>query len=327
MSKELKYQDYTSTWIDAFERIRDFIDFNIHDLIIDIIHVGSTSVDTLGAKPIIDIDIVFEDYIDEIIETLSRNGYEYEGFKGIDGRHSFRRKTDDFYEHHLYACHKDSDELKKHLTFKRALQNNPQYRIAYSNLKQKLIKENNKDRVLYTNSKSALIESILKEESIMKSIVLAGGCFWGVEAYFKQLNGVNYSEVGYIDGGGSTTYKEVCEGGGHAEAVLLRYDETLISLKKILDHMFNIIDPTSINKQGNDRGVQYRSGIYNYHDEQHAFIKNYLNIRQKEYSKPFAIDIKNNLTFYSAEDYHQEYLGKNKNGYCHVDLNSHSNVE
>ena len=161
----------------------------------------------------------------------------------------------------------------------------------------------------------------------MKSIVLAGGCFWGVEAYFKQLPEVTTTEVGYINGNGETTYEEVCRGGGHAEAVLIKYDDTEISLKKILDHLFNIIDPTSINKQGNDRGVQYRTGIYNYLPEQLTFINNYLNVRQKEFKNPFQIEIKNDLTFFPAEDYHQDYLGKNKNGYCHVKLESYKDVE
>ncbi len=161
----------------------------------------------------------------------------------------------------------------------------------------------------------------------MKSIVLAGGCFWGVEAYFKQLEGIHDTSVGYIDGEGKTSYKEVCDSSGHAEAVLIHYDENQISLKKILDHLFNIIDPTSINKQGNDVGVQYRTGIYNYHPEDLPFINNYLMIRQKEYDRALALDLKTNLTFYNAEDFHQDYLGKNKNGYCHIDLSSHKNVK
>ena len=161
----------------------------------------------------------------------------------------------------------------------------------------------------------------------MRSIVFAGGCFWGVEAYFKQLEGVEHTEVGYIDGTGEATYEEVCAGSGHAEAVLIRYDESIISLKKLLDHLFNIIDPTSVNKQGNDVGVQYRTGIYNYANDEIPFIKNYLNIRAKKYDKPLALDLKTNLTFFPAEEYHQDYLEKNKHGYCHIDLNSYKNVK
>jgi methionine-S-sulfoxide reductase len=161
----------------------------------------------------------------------------------------------------------------------------------------------------------------------MKNIVFAGGCFWGVEAYFKMIDGVLDTEVGYINGDGETDYKQVCNGSGHAEAVLIEYDETAVSMKKLLDHLFNIIDPTSINKQGHDIGVQYRTGIYNYHEEDLGFIKSYIQMRQKEYKKPIVLELATNLVFYKAEDYHQDYLDKNKNGYCHVDLNSHKNVE
>lgn len=161
----------------------------------------------------------------------------------------------------------------------------------------------------------------------MKSIILAGGCFWGVEAYFKQLQGVTDSETGYVDGNHATSYEKVCAGSGHAEAVLIHYDEDIISLKKLLDHLFNIIDPTSINKQGNDVGVQYRTGIYNYTPEQKPFIDSYLVVRQKEYKRPLRLDLKTGLAFYKAEEYHQDYLSKNKNGYCHIDLSSHKNVK
>lgn len=161
----------------------------------------------------------------------------------------------------------------------------------------------------------------------MKSIVFAGGCFWGVEAYFGMIEGVTDTEVGYIDGSDSPTYEEVCNKSGHAEAVYIKYDEEVVSLNKLLDHLFNIIDPTSINKQGADVGIQYRTGIYNYPQEQYRFIQNYIQIRQREYSKPIVLDLKTNLPFYKAEEYHQDYLKKNKNGYCHVDLNSHKNVE
>lgn len=161
----------------------------------------------------------------------------------------------------------------------------------------------------------------------MKSIIFAGGCFWGVEAYFKQLEGVIETEVGYIDGPGNVTYNQVCDAVGHAEAVRIDYDETVISLKKLLDHLFNIIDPTSINKQGNDVGIQYRTGIYNYAADEVPFIENYLTIRAKEYNKPLALETKTNLEFFKAEDYHQDYLEKNTSGYCHINLGSYKDVK
>ena len=327
MSKLLRLTDYNPLWQEEFTRLRDFLTFILRDLALDIVHVGSTSVPTMKAKPILDIDIIYEEQLPEIIRILLQNNYLYEGDKGIKHRHAFKQLTTNFYEHHLYVVKKGTEPLHNHLTIKRALQNNKKYRDLYSDLKSTLIAKNRKDRGLYTESKTSLIQTILKEGSIMKSIVLAGGCFWGVEAYFKQLNGVIDTEVGYINGNGETSYEEVCNASGHAEAVLIKYDDEVISLKKLLDHMFNIIDPTSINKQGNDVGIQYRSGIYNYLKEQKPFIENYFNIRQKEYRRPIHIELKTDLVFYPAEDYHQDYLHKNKNGYCHVDLNSHKNVE
>jgi len=161
----------------------------------------------------------------------------------------------------------------------------------------------------------------------MKSIVLAGGCFWGVEAYFKQLKGITETCTGYINGEGNPTYEEVCNFSGHAEAVMNHYDEEVISLKKLLDHFFNIIDPTSLNKQGNDVGIQYRSGIYNYSSDELPFIKNYLHIRQKEYHREIVIELASSLEFYQAEEYHQDYLEKHHYGYCHIDLGSYTKIK
>ena len=161
----------------------------------------------------------------------------------------------------------------------------------------------------------------------MKTIVFAGGCFWGVEAYFKQLDGITETCAGYINGEGEVTYEQVCNFSGHAEAVMLHYDEKVISLKKLLDHFFNIIDPTSLNKQGNDVGIQYRTGIYNYEDDQLPFIKNYFHIRQKEYDRDIVIELANNLPFYQAEEYHQDYLEKHQYGYCHIDLGSYTKIK
>ncbi len=327
MSKLLRYQEYDTNWKKEFETLKTHLDSLLTTLIIDILHIGSTSVESLGAKPILDIDVVFEENLELIIKILEKNDYLYEGEKGIPDRHAFKYLKNDFHEHHLYVIKQGSSNLCNHIRLKYALQNNPKYRKEYQSLKQQLISKNNKDRELYTNSKTNLIHAILKEESTMKSIVLGGGCFWGVEAYFKQLEGVTDTEVGYINGDGDTNYKEVCDGSGHAEAVLIKYDDDIISLKKILDHFFNIIDPTSINKQGPDVGVQYRTGIYNYLPEQAPFIENYISVRQKEYQKPIQVERLTNLTFYGAEENHQDYLEKNKNGYCHVNLASYKNVK
>ncbi len=156
----------------------------------------------------------------------------------------------------------------------------------------------------------------------MKKIILAGGCFWGVEAYYKRLIGVTDTQVGYANGNyANPTYEEICdEKATHAEAISVTYDEKVIALEKLLEHLFRIIDPTSVNKQGHDEGIQYRTGVYfeNINDEQAA--KDYVSLRQKDYRKPIAIEIQPLRGFYDAETYHQDYLDKNPHGYCHVDF-------
>jgi peptide-methionine (S)-S-oxide reductase len=156
----------------------------------------------------------------------------------------------------------------------------------------------------------------------MKKIILAGGCFWGVEAYFKKLKGVIDTDVGYVNGNiDNPTYEQVCdEVATHAEAVLIQYDPQAITLEKLLEHLLRIIDPTSINKQGHDEGVQYRTGVYYDDVSDVPVIERYLALRQKEFKKPFAIEVQPNKGFFDAETYHQDYLDKNPRGYCHVNF-------
>ncbi|MFZ9781912.1 MAG: peptide-methionine (S)-S-oxide reductase MsrA [Bacilli bacterium] len=156
----------------------------------------------------------------------------------------------------------------------------------------------------------------------MKTIYLAGGCFWGVEAYYKKLKGVVDTQVGYANGNyPNPTYEEVCdEKATHAEAVKVVYDAKVISLEKLLDHLFRIIDPTSVNKQGHDEGVQYRTGVYFETVEDEKVAKAYVARRQPEYKKPIAVEIQSLRGFYDAETYHQDYLDKNPFGYCHVNF-------
>lgn len=156
----------------------------------------------------------------------------------------------------------------------------------------------------------------------MKTIILAGGCFWGVEAYFSRIKGVLKTRVGYIDGvSDNPSYQEVCEGSGHAEAVYLEYDESLLSLEKVLKHFFRIIDPTQYNRQGHDIGKQYRSAIYYTEEVDRAFIVAFIDSIRSHYDKPIRTQVLMASTFYDAEEYHQKYLDKNPYGYCHVDLN------
>lgn len=155
-----------------------------------------------------------------------------------------------------------------------------------------------------------------------KEIYLAGGCFWGVQAYFDKIKGILETNVGYANGNSENpSYEDVIYNNtGHAETVHVRYDSDKISLEKILDYFFRIIDPTSINKQGNDRGNQYRTGIYYLHEEDGEIVHEFINSEQKKYEKRIVTEVEEIRNYYPAEEYHQKYLEKNPNGYCHIDL-------
>lgn len=156
----------------------------------------------------------------------------------------------------------------------------------------------------------------------MKKIVLAGGCFWGVEGYFDQLKGVLDTSTGYVDGNKKNpTYKEVCNGiATHAEAIEVTYDENLTSLETLLDHFFRIINPFSLNRQGHDIGRQYRTGIYYTDPEDATRIIDFMNQHFGLDIKKVRTEVKLCLDYELAEEYHQDYLKKNPNGYCHVDM-------
>ena len=157
----------------------------------------------------------------------------------------------------------------------------------------------------------------------MKKIVLAGGCFWGVEEYFSRIAGVNKTSVGYANGSKTDpTYEEVCSGTtNHAEAVYIEYDDYTLSLEKLLNAYWQIIDPTVMNRQGPDKGSQYRTGIYHYDETDVDIIQNSLAKEQNSYNDPIVTQTQPLKTFFNAEDYHQRYLKKNPNGYCHIKLN------
>lgn len=157
----------------------------------------------------------------------------------------------------------------------------------------------------------------------MKTIVFAGGCFWGVEAYFKQLKGVYGTKVGYANGNKENpSYTEVCNGiATHAEVVKIDYNPEEISLVKLLEHFFRIIDPTTLNRQGNDRGIQYRSGIYFTDIETKEISEAFIEKEQLNFVQKIVVSVEVLKNFYDAEAYHQDYLAKNPNGYCHIDLN------
>lgn len=156
----------------------------------------------------------------------------------------------------------------------------------------------------------------------MKKIVLAGGCFWGVAEYYRRLKGVVDTETGYANGNQDTvSYEAVCTGKtGHAEVVKIKYDETQISLNQILDHLFRMIDPLSLNQQGNDKGTQYRTGIYYENDDDLKIITDVVAKQQQNFSLPIQVEVTPLENYCSAEDYHQDYLVKNPQGYCHINF-------
>lgn len=155
---------------------------------------------------------------------------------------------------------------------------------------------------------------------MMKEIYLAAGCFWGTQAYFKKIEGVIKTTVGYANGlTEHTDYEHIFET-DHAETLKIIYDESKISLKKLLLYYFRVIDPTSINKQGNDEGRQYRTGIYYVDKEDLALINEVINEMKQKYGL-IAVEVKELKNFIKAEEYHQDYLDKHPSAYCHIDLN------
>ena len=155
-----------------------------------------------------------------------------------------------------------------------------------------------------------------------KIIYLAGGCFWGIQGYFDLLKGVIQSQVGYANSKiPNPSYTMVCsEQTAAVETLELIFDEEILSLEEILKRFFSIIDPFSLNSQGNDFGSQYRSGIYVRDSEMLPFINDFITNLQKHYPKPIVTEVKLLENFYPAETYHQKYLEKNPHGYCHIDL-------
>lgn len=152
------------------------------------------------------------------------------------------------------------------------------------------------------------------------TIVFAGGCFWGTEHYLKQIHGVTSTAVGYANSAvPSPTYKEVCTGRtGAAEAVEVAYDPREIDLAFLVRLYLNSIDPTSLNRQGNDVGTQYRTGVYYTSPAQKPAILGELRRVESLTDKPVVVEVLPLENFYPAEEYHQDYLDKNPGGYCHL---------
>ncbi|SCK02132.1 Peptide methionine sulfoxide reductase MsrA/MsrB [uncultured Eubacterium sp.] len=157
---------------------------------------------------------------------------------------------------------------------------------------------------------------------MIKTIYLAGGCFWGLQKLMKEIKGVVHSTAGYANGTGQAdaNYQKVCSGKtGFREAVRVDYDPAEVDLAALLHMFFYVIDPEAVNQQGNDVGSQYQSGIYyDAADEEAEETVLQLSAIERERYQHFAVEIKPIENFFDAEDYHQDYLDKNQGGYCHI---------
>lgn len=154
---------------------------------------------------------------------------------------------------------------------------------------------------------------------MLKTLYLAGGCFWGTQKYFDLLRGVVSTEVGYANGGTTApTYEDVKHGSGHAETVKVTFDDSVLPTETLLAHYFLTVDPVSVDRQGGDAGHQYRTGVY-YDDEsllpaiRASFAKTEAEIGAKPATELLPLE-----NFFPAEEYHQKYLEKNPGGYCHL---------
>ncbi len=148
----------------------------------------------------------------------------------------------------------------------------------------------------------------------MAKAILAAGCFWGIEQDFLETNGVTDTKVGYT--GGNTkdpTYKDICyKNTGHAEAIAVEFDETIISYATLLEKFWECHDPTQVNRQGVDVGTQYRSAIFYLDETQKEQAQKSIRIQQSQLKKPIATELSPAKTFYLAEDYHQRYVMKKR---------------
>lgn len=156
----------------------------------------------------------------------------------------------------------------------------------------------------------------------MKKIYLAGGCFWGMQGYFKRVLGIVETTVGYANGIVEDTNYNLIKETDHAETLEIVYDTRLISLEEILLRFFKIIDPTSLNKQGGDIGRQYRTGIYYIDSSDLGIITKIYKYIENKIDQKLVVEIEELKNYILAEDYHQDYLDKNPSGYCHINLSS-----
>lgn len=154
----------------------------------------------------------------------------------------------------------------------------------------------------------------------MKTIYLAGGCFWGLQKFLDQFAGVVSTETGYANGHTAhPSYEDVrYKLTGHTEIVKITYDETVLPTQKLLGYFFMAIDPLSVNKQGEDEGINYRTGIYYDDASLGKDVEAAYQEEEKKAGQKLAVEVGPLENFYSAEEYHQKYLDKHPDGYCHI---------
>lgn len=155
-----------------------------------------------------------------------------------------------------------------------------------------------------------------------QEIYLAGGCFWGTQHYIKQIHGVVETQTGYANGAlENPTYEQVyTDRTGYAETVRVGYDPDQVSLRFLVELYFRSIDPLSLNRQGGDCGTRYRTGIYYTHAADRPVIQEMFDRVSAQVGAPLAVELEPLRNFYPAEAYHQDYLEKHPDGYCHIPL-------
>jgi len=163
---------------------------------------------------------------------------------------------------------------------------------------------------IITKKHDACQNTIAKEDA--ETATFAAGCFWGVQLAFQRVPGVVSTMVGYTAGEKlHPTYNEVCSGStGHTEGVQMLYNPAVVSYKELLMVLFDRMDPTTLNRQGNDRGTQYRSGVYYHSEDQKKIALDFIKEIQPKYADKIVVEVKPATKFWPAEDYHQKYLEK-----------------
>lgn len=174
----------------------------------------------------------------------------------------------------------------------------------------------------YGEAKALPLKNVDIDPQNLHEVYFAGGCFWGVDAYFALVPGVAETTSGYANGTTENpSYEEVSTGTtGFAETVRVRYDPNAVSLQTLTEQYFGLIDPLSENRQGNDIGSQYRTGIYYIDEADRVPLEEALQHEQEVVGQPLAVEFEPLTNFFEAEDYHQDYLDKNPAGYCHIDF-------